>query len=300
MFALSAIALALSAVPTALGAAIERRATTTLTAAQIAAYTPYTRFAGAAYCAPASTKAWTCGANCNALSGFVPTASGGDGASIQYWYVGYYPTLNTVIVGYQGTEASKVVPVLVDADYSLDPLNSTFFPGVSSSVQTHGGFGDAFDRSAAAVFTAVSSTLTAHSGATVTVVGHSLGAAIAQVAAVSLKMRLPSGTAVKYVGYSAPRVGNPAWANLVDSSVPDTHHINNKKDIVPIIPGRFLGFAHPSGEIHITSANQWLACTGQDSTETGCTIDTVPNILVGDAGDHSGPFNGIVTSCTGA
>ena len=64
-----------------------------------------------------------------------------------------------------------------------------------------------------------------------------------------------------------------------------------------MVIGRFLGFGHPAGEIHITSTGQWLACAGQDSTVKGCTIDTVPNILVGDAGDHSGPFNGITTTC---
>jgi len=127
--------------------------------------------------------------------------------------------------------------VLVDADYFLDPLNSTFFPGVSSSVQTHGGFGNAFDRSAASVYSAVVTTLAAHAGATVTVIGHSLGGALAQISAVSLKLRLPSGTKVKYVGYSVPRVGNPAWATLVDTQVPDTAHVNYNKDIVPIVPG---------------------------------------------------------------
>lgn len=32
-------------------------------------------------------------ANCNANPGFRPTASGGDGAVTQFWYVGYDPTL---------------------------------------------------------------------------------------------------------------------------------------------------------------------------------------------------------------
>ncbi|RXW16252.1 hypothetical protein EST38_g9602 [Candolleomyces aberdarensis] len=32
---------------------------------------------------------------------FEPIASGGDGALVQYWYVGYDPTLETIIVGYQ-------------------------------------------------------------------------------------------------------------------------------------------------------------------------------------------------------
>ncbi|KAJ8518083.1 hypothetical protein ONZ45_g4799 [Pleurotus djamor] len=46
-----------------------------------------------------------------------------------------------------------------------------------------------------------------------------------------------------------PRVGNQAFANLVDSRVTSFTHINNKGDYVPIIPGRFLGFRHPGGEV---------------------------------------------------
>jgi hypothetical protein len=43
-------------------------------------------------------------ANCNANSGFEPVASGGDGDSIQYWFVGYDPALEEVIVSHQGTD----------------------------------------------------------------------------------------------------------------------------------------------------------------------------------------------------
>jgi hypothetical protein len=68
-----------------------------LSAATIATYAPYTRFASAAYCSTAST--WTCGefsslyawhllqpkavlAQCKNLPGFVPYATGGDGDAI--------------------------------------------------------------------------------------------------------------------------------------------------------------------------------------------------------------------------
>jgi len=73
MLAFSVMALVLSMISGVFGVAVDfeaaeaapvsvgKRAATTLTAAQIAAFTPYTRFAGAAYCTPATTKAWNCG-----------------------------------------------------------------------------------------------------------------------------------------------------------------------------------------------------------------------------------------------
>jgi hypothetical protein len=101
---------------------------------------------------------------------------------------------------------------------------------------------------------------------------------------------------VKTITYGAPRVGNEAFANFANG-LSDMVRVNNKKDIVPIVPGRFLGFAHTEGEVHISSSNAWLSCPGQDSTDAGCTIDTVPNILVGSTGDHMGPYDGVTMGC---
>ena len=47
-------------------------------------------------------------ANCNANPGFVPEASGGDGSSVQFWFVGYDPSLKEIVVSHQGTEALKL------------------------------------------------------------------------------------------------------------------------------------------------------------------------------------------------
>lgn len=38
----------------------------------------------------------------------MPVASGGDGDSTQFWYVGYDPILDEVVVAHQGTDTSKL------------------------------------------------------------------------------------------------------------------------------------------------------------------------------------------------
>lgn len=40
------------------------------------------------------------------------------------------------------------------------------------------------------------------------------------------------------------------------------------------------------GEKHIVSQGNWVACAGQDNTDSSCTIGTVSNILVGSLDDH--------------
>ena len=93
-------------------------------------------------------------------------------------------------------------------------------------------------------------------------VGHSLDAALARLDAVFLPLHLPTGTKFTTITYGMPRVGNQAFADFVDAHVTNLSHINNKKDPVPILPGEFLGFHHPSGEIHIQSDGSWDSCPG--------------------------------------
>ncbi|KIY71074.1 alpha/beta-hydrolase [Cylindrobasidium torrendii FP15055 ss-10] len=270
---------------------------TVLSDAQVDVYTPYTYYASAAYCPGNQTINWSCGANCQANPKFVPIASGGDGDGVQFWYVGYDPSLKSIIVGHQGTDTSKLLPVLTDANFFLTDLEDGLFPGLDSDVQVHNGFGESQADSARDVLAAVKKGLSAYSTKAVTVVGHSLGGAIALISGVFLDIQIPAAT-VKVVTYGQPRVGNSAFADWVDAHLDSVVHITNKKDLVPILPGRFLGFAHASGETHIREDDsKWVSCPGQDSTADGCTIKDVPNILVGDANDHGGPYDGIRIGC---
>ncbi|KAI0027803.1 lipase [Vararia minispora EC-137] len=275
----------------------KRQSVTMLTTAEIDAFTQYTWFASAAYCSPMLTLAWNCGVNCNANAGFQPVASGGDGSSIQFWYVGFAPSLGEVIVAHQGTNTSSIVADLTDINIIMGTLNSTLFPGVPSSVKVHEGFRNVQEKTATTILADVRSALTAHSASKVTVVGHSLGGAISLIDAFYLSLQLPASVSVKLVSYGMPRVGNQAWASLLDASRVSITHINNREDPVPILPGMFLGFHHPAGEIHIQDSGAWDACPGDDNPSTLCIVGDVPTIFTSNPGDHDGPYNGVTISC---
>ncbi|EJF57711.1 lipase [Dichomitus squalens LYAD-421 SS1] len=274
-------------------------AVTALSTAQITAFRPYTHYASTAYCSPASTLAWNCGVNCEANPSFESIASGGDGDVTQFWFVGFDPTLQEVIVAHQGTDTSEILPLLEDADIVFEKLDPTLFPGVSKSIEVHSGFAGSQSRSAPGVLAAVQTALAKFNATKVTVTGHSLGAAIGLLDSVFLPLHLPSTVTTRFVGYGLPRVGNEAFANYVDahSQKVSVTHINNEEDIVPILPGRFLGYHHPSGEIHIQDSGEWLACPGQDNTDVRCIVGDVPNIFEGDESDHDGPYDGVEMGC---
>ncbi|KAI0249665.1 lipase [Lactifluus subvellereus] len=261
-------------------------------------YAPFTHFAGGAYCTPTLIMSWTCGAHCQGNPDFKPVASGGDGAATQYWYVGYSPSLKTVIVAHQGTDPTKFLADLTDLKFNPEPLDASLFPGIPTTVQAHSGFAKEHASTAPTILTNVQQTLSAQGATSVTVVGHSLGAAIALLDGVFLSLQLPKSVTVKVVGYGMPRVGNQDFANFVDDRLKGkVVHINNREDPIPVVPFISMGFHHPSGEIHIQDSGAWDDCPGQDNPSKTCSTGDVTNPLQVTVADHHGPYAGISMGC---
>ncbi|KAF7309531.1 Lipase-3 domain-containing protein [Mycena indigotica] len=267
---------------------------TSLSAASIAAFKPYSYYAAAGYCSPAKTLAWNCGGNCQANPTFKPVAAGGDGDATQFWFVGYDPTLATVIVSHQGTDRSQVLPWLTNANFFLKSLDRDFFPGVSSSVQTHSGFAHEHEKTAPQILRAVKTTISKFGAKKVTMVGHSLGGALALLDSVYLPLYI-SNVTFQTITYAMPRVGNANFADLASRGNTVTH-INNKNDLIPILPGRTIGFRHPTGEIRIQDSGAWYRCPGSDNTNKLCTTGAVGSIFEGDQSQHDGPYDGVKMS----
>lgn len=304
-FLLTALALSVSALVTPEVASVdaevvapistlEARATTRLSAAQISGYAPYTQLARAAYCAPKSIKAWNCGGACSAVLGFNATLNGGDGNGVQYYYVGTWKDKKTIAVAHQGTDPTKFMSVLTDLNFFFAPLDPTLFPGAPADAMVHGGFADAHGDTGTIILTEVKRLLALTGYTSVTVVGHSLGGAIAELDALMFRLSLPASISIKAVTYGTPRVGNPAFAHYFDSKVTDFTRINNDDNPIPIVPGRGLGFLHPKGEVHFLRSGYAVGCDGSDNaTDELCQIKSVPTILQGNIINHLGPYEGI-------
>ena len=80
---------------------------------------------------------------------------------------------------------------------------------------------------------------------TVTFTGHSLGGALATLAALDVGYRRKDiGVGVKMYNFGSPRVGNRRFAEIFDDLVPDAWRIVNMNDGVPGIPRPFMGYHH--------------------------------------------------------
>ncbi|KAF4612125.1 hypothetical protein D9613_004387 [Agrocybe pediades] len=261
-----------------------------LTPAEVASFKSFTHFAASAF-PPELTLPWDCGKNCEANPDFNTTAAGGDGGSIQYWYVGYSPSHESVIVGYQGTDVEKIEAIITDLLAFQTGLDLANFPGVSSAVKVHLGFHEAHKRSSGEILNAVKETIARHGAKKVITVGHSLGGALALLSGVFLPLHIPNVT-FETVTYGMPRVGNPEFADYVDTHLA-LRHINNKRDPVPILPFADWNYRHPSGEIHIMDNNEWANCPGQENPSTSCIVGAVPNLGASHPEDHPGPYDGV-------
>lgn len=136
--------------------------------------------------------------------------------------------------------------------------------------------------------------------AIVTVVGHSLGGALALLDGVLIRMLASPSTNVGVVTYGMPRIGNQAFASFVDAILPGSvKHVNNMRDPYPIVPAIPLGYHQVMGEIHIQEhTGQWVSCPEEDNADSRCIVGTVNSISDARFSDHDGPYNGIMLSCS--
>ncbi|KAJ3489865.1 hypothetical protein NLI96_g1827 [Meripilus lineatus] len=241
------------------------------------------QLARAAYCSPASVLNFTCGPSCDAVKGVNILLADGDSGSIPRFFVATDPTIQSVVVAHQGTDPTKVLSVLNDAQFFPTDLDTKRFPNSTDGIKVHDGFQDTQGRTSDVVLSTVKSALTSSGYTKVLTTGHSLGAAIATLDALMLKENLPSNIQVTSVVFGLPRVGNQKFADLIDST----------NDPVPIVPPQILGYQHPSGEAHITKVSgdtaTMVSCPGQENS--ACSD---ANPFASSIPDHLGPyFNGI-------
>jgi hypothetical protein len=91
------------------------------------------------------------------------------------------------------------------------------------------------------------------------IVGHSLGAALATVLAADL-LNDPgriedSASSIILITLASPRVGNGEFADFVHQGLDDSYRIVNQSDIVPKVPGTWLGYRHVGPAYGFNSRN---------------------------------------------
>ncbi len=87
---------------------------------------------------------------------------------------------------------------------------------------------------------------------TLSIAGHSLGAALATLFAIDFAHKHPEAK-IRVITFASPRVGDPEFVRDYNARVPETWRIDNEPDFVPDIPFCGWNYDHVQTEWHIDS-----------------------------------------------
>ncbi|MBO3459153.1 lipase [Aetokthonos hydrillicola Thurmond2011] len=108
------------------------------------------------------------------------------------------------------------------------------YKGLKNS-KIHSGFADIYDKTLAEQTRTVASQL--NPSVPCYISGHSLGAALATLAAIDLAQNFPKlKQQIRLYTYGGPRVGNPDFAKVHSRLVPNSYRIINLADSIPLSP----------------------------------------------------------------
>jgi len=245
--------------------------------APVKAYNPVTAknllfLSGIAYCAEEAVMNWTCGA-CKSTTGTKPVAYLYDETLNVAGYVA--ATANTAIVSFRGTVTSSIMNWIDDFNFT-----QTVPMGNCAGCGVHSGFYYSY----LALREQMVAALNKVNSPNVLVTGHSLGAAIACIAAYDLTT---THTVTTHYTFGQPRVGNEAYATVFKSLVSGLRVVHNA-DIVPHVPLVAMGFHHVPTEVWYNEpSTSYKVCDGSGEDPT-CSDSVALPISVSDHLDYLG------------
>ncbi|KAM0452197.1 hypothetical protein ACHAPV_008777 [Trichoderma viride] len=209
----------------------------------------YSQYAGASYCNSATPagQAVTCADDvCDDVSGIVVNSFTGSVTGIG-GFVAVDSAHQLIVLSVRGS--NNLRNFITDVVFGF--TDCSFADGC----EVHDGFNDAWNEIADAATAAISQAVAANPGFSIVTTGHSLGGAVATLAAATLRTQ---GYSIDIYTYGSPRVGNDVFANFVTAQPGGEFRVTHVDDPVPRLPPILFDYRHVSPEF-------WLS-TGDSST----------------------------------
>ncbi|KAI5787100.1 Alpha/Beta hydrolase protein [Geopyxis carbonaria] len=221
----------------------------TLDPALLPTITYYAEYAAAAYCDPAhvpGTEVTCKDAICPSITANTVFTSleFAEGQTDTTGIVARDDTTRTIVVAFRGS-------------HSVQNWLSNLAAGKVSvpwcaGCRAHSGFVAAWQEDRARILAAVGTLRAAYPDYGVATVGHSLGGALAQLAAAD--MRATQGLTVAAYTFGSPRIGNDALSKWISKQGPN-YRVTHADDPVPRLPLMLMGYTHVSPEYHIAKGD---------------------------------------------
>ncbi|KAF2440756.1 alpha/beta-hydrolase [Karstenula rhodostoma CBS 690.94] len=159
-------------------------------------------------------------------------------------YVALDPTHKLIVVSFRGS--ASVQNWITNLEFGAVPTS------LCTGCTVHRGFWQSWLDSRPAVTAAVNQLSISNPTYKIVTTGHSLGGAIATLAAADLRA---AGYQVALYTFGAPRVSNSKLANHITAQPGGNYRVTHWNDPVPNIPPILFDFAHVSPEYYINRPN---------------------------------------------
>jgi len=179
--------------------------------------------------------------------------------------------LRTLFVGIEGSVTKH--------DWTEDfRFHLTEQPDELKGARVHRGFLNEWNALAPSVREAIDPLIRAGEVDAILFVGHSSGAAVAQLAATNFNVALSQGVYegfsennvhVGTINYAGPRVGGDEWVKVAARYLPDNLRVTQRSDIIPMLPARMQGYRHVGQEVVINTSPHGIG----RRTLTACETD---------------------------
>ncbi|KAL7625674.1 hypothetical protein AAE478_004895 [Parahypoxylon ruwenzoriense] len=244
----------------------------------------YAQYSGASYCnsevAPGSIV--TCSENVcpkvTAAGARVVATFGGEITDIQ-GFVSSDDTNKVIVVSFQGS--TSIRNWITDFEFIQVPCD------LVDGCLIHLGFKTAYDEIEEELLAALATARGAHPNYRIIFTGHSLGGAVATVAAGYVRSKKAYAAGADVYSYGSPRVGNNAFVKFVTAQAGGEYRVTHQDDPVPRLPPLILNYRH-------TSPEYWLE---SDASASASTADFEIKVCGGFANtDCNGGTSGLDTS----
>ncbi|PKA57650.1 Phospholipase A(1) DAD1, chloroplastic [Apostasia shenzhenica] len=184
-------------------------------------------------------------------------------------YVGVSEDPDSIIVVFRGTQEHSIQNWIEDLYWKQLDLN---YPGLPGAM-VHHGFYYAYHNTTmrTGVFDAIQKIRKLYGDKHITVVGHSMGGAMASFCALDLKVNYGARD-VRLMTFGQPRIGNTAFASYFKEHLPHAIRVTNGHDLVPHLPPYYSLF--PQKTYHHFPIEVWVHNVGLGSlvynAETVC------------------------------
>jgi len=179
-----------------------------------------------------------------------------------------------IVVAFRGSH--EFADMVTDGNLVLIPLVSRGIDKNNTAL-VHAGFLISYNSVRAVVVHVVRDQLLAYPNYAVVITGHSLGGALASIAALSVKSNI-SSAAVRLFTYGQPRTGDTAYADLVEAIVggDNVFRAVHTWDGVPTMIPESLGYHHHAREYwqfeEPANSSTIRRCEGQEDPECSHSI----------------------------